>query len=141
MKIVEFAAMMRELCEREKCLRSAWKRGVLFMADELLYDRLNRDTLQEQVELLHSINSFDDLEKLLLNGAENWKEYSYGGSAEICDTVIAIKLCTKSELKRTQWGLKRPNKRENWLDVQARALYQANELIRDVYNCCVKQSA
>lgn len=71
----------------------------------------------------------------LLNGAENWKQFSYSGMASISDSDIARHYCTKSELRKV--GLtdsnfsspKKPNEKESWLDVQARALYQASELI------------
>ena len=41
------------------------------------------------------------------------------------DGDIAAALCTPSELKKTRNGERRPNSREEWLDVQARALHQA----------------
>lgn len=97
--------------------RSAWNNGVNAYAIELL-DSVNPEELEKA-------NDFKSLEKLLLNGARNWKEYSYGGCSLIYDTDIAKRLCNSSELKRTDNGRKEPNKSENWLDVQARALYQA----------------
>ena len=42
---------------------------------------------------------------------------------------IAERLCTPSELKKTRHGERRPNAREEWLDTQARALFQAYNLI------------
>ncbi len=77
--------------------------------------------------------------KELLNGADNWEQYSYGGSAYAYDSDIARHYCTESELKKI--GLidygngfysnpNPPNSKESWLDVQARALYQASELIK-----------
>ena len=60
-----------------------------------------------------------------LNGARNWSDYSWGGSAFVYDRDIAAALCTPSELRRTRNGERRPNSREEWLDVQARALHQA----------------
>jgi hypothetical protein len=65
----------------------------------------------------------------LLNGAENWRAYSYGGSSLIYDTDIAERLCSPSELKRKRGGKLAPNARESWLDCQARALSQAARLI------------
>lgn len=61
----------------------------------------------------------------LLNGADNWNQYSRGGCYLVYDADIAELLCTPSELKRTRNGERRPNGREEWLDVQARALHQA----------------
>jgi hypothetical protein len=43
---------------------------------------------------------------------------------------IAERLCTPSELKKTRHGDRKPNSREEWLDVQARALYQASNRIK-----------
>ena len=108
--------------ENEK-QRSAWDRGVSTYALELV----------EQLDEAISGGWFDEenlaapkmLEKALLNGARDWKEYSYGGYSLIYDGDIAERLCTPSELKKTRGGERNPSNRETWLDVQARALYQA----------------
>lgn len=91
---------------------SAWSRGVKTYALELI----------EGVE-----DGFTQVS--LLNGAQNWREYSYGGCALIYDADIAERLCAPSEYKRTREGQRAPNSRESWLDVQARALGQAANLI------------
>lgn len=101
--------------------RSAWDRGVNAYALELLDQLEENRRYYEKDEHLHPL----ELEKELLNGAENWSQYSWGGSALIYDGDIAKRLCTPSELKRTRNGERRPNAREEWLDTQARALYQA----------------
>ena len=49
--------------------------------------------------------------------------YTY--ASIIYDSDIAERLCTPSELKKTRNGERKPNSREEWLDVQARALRQA----------------
>ena len=95
---------------------SAWKRGVLMYA----------------CEILDAIENKEVTKKNLLNGAENWKEYSYGGCSLIYDNEICRRLCTPSVIKRTKEGEKHLNKMENWLDVQARALYQAYCLIMKI---------
>lgn len=109
--------------------RSAWNKGVTVYALELL------DSLEEMT----AGGYFDmrDFEKpralraALLNGAQDWKQYSWGGSSLIYDSEIAERLCSPSELKRTRHGERRPNSREEWLDTQARALFQAaNRLYR-----------
>ena len=102
----------------ERSARSAWKRGVYDYAYMLL------DNLYD-VEEFHE----KGLEELLLNGARDWSQYSYSGNACIFDSDIAERLCTPSELKRRDYGRLKPNSREEWLDVQARALYQAYTLI------------
>lgn len=103
--------------------RSAWGRGVTKYAV---------DMLQQIADYYNGgYISADDLETLAaaeavaLNGARNWREYSWGGSALVYDGDIAAALCTPSELKKTRNGERRPNSMEEWLDVQARALHQA----------------
>lgn len=103
--------------------RSAWSRGVNAYADDMLDDLL--DWYPEAVEN----GTRSEVENALLNGAKNWSEYSRGGCALICDEDIATRLCSPSELKKTRNGERRPNRREEWLDVQARALYQAARLV------------
>ncbi len=103
--------------------RSAWDKGVTAYALELL------DQVMEGVQ--GGYITADDLSTpagrraAMLNGASDWNAYSWGGSALIYNCDIAERLCTPSELKRTRGGERRPNSREEWLDVQARALHQA----------------
>ena len=101
-----------------KKFRSAWDKGVIGYALELLENLERKEYTNER-----------ELKQALLNGAKNWKEYSWGGCAEIYDCKIAARLCTPSELKKTRNGKCKPNASEEWLDVQARALYQAELLI------------
>lgn len=113
---------LRESIAAEK-QHSAWDKGVTQYALELV------DELAEQIgggyvdptELVKS----RILRAALLNGAKNWSQYSWGGCSLIYDSDIASRLCCPSELKKTRNGERRPNSREEWLDVQARALYQA----------------
>lgn len=77
----------------------------------------------------------------MMNGAKNWKEYSYGGCALIYDKDIAETLCTPSELKRKRGGELQPNSTETWLDVQARALYQASRVAVWAYRDELKKEA
>ena len=84
-------------------------------------------------ELLKSTYFFQNDEiptkKHLLNGADNWKEYSYGGCSFVYNADICLRLCTPSTIKKTKNGMRNPNGKENWLDVQTRALYQASHII------------
>ena len=95
-----------------KTPRGAWGRGVKTYALELL----------EEME-----GDFSSAK--LLNGADNWRHYSHGGSPLIYDRHIAERLCPPSELKRKRGGGLPPNSNESWLDCQARALSQAARLI------------
>lgn len=99
--------------------RSAWDKGVTLYALELL------DNLRD----LPAADSRQEIQKALLNGARDWDEYSWGGCSIIYDADIAQRLCTPSEFQRRKGGNLRPNHNEAWLDVQARALYQAFRLI------------
>lgn len=103
--------------------RSAWDKGVTVYALELV------EQLTEAAEGGY-IDPADlmaprMLRKALLNGADDWSAYSWGGSSLIYNGDIAARLCCPSELKRTRNGERRPNSREEWLDTQARALFQA----------------
>jgi short-subunit dehydrogenase len=97
--------------------RSAWSKGVKAYAIEFLESA--------EIELTK-----ENVKTTLLNGADNWSQYSYGGSALIYDADIAERLCSPSELKRNRGGELQPNSRETWLDCQARALRQACNLIK-----------
>lgn len=117
--------------------RSAWDKGVTAYALELLEDLTEYGYAE-----LNGLATPDGrtLTAAMLNGASDWSQYSWGGSSLIYDSDIAERLCTPSELKRTKGGECRPNSREQWLDVQARALYQAAQLIRDtVRNATYKE--
>lgn len=99
--------------------RSAWDKGVTLYALELL----------DNIRNLPDVDNRKEIQNALLNGARDWREYSWGGCSLIYNADIAERLCSPSELKRTRGGEWRPNRREEWLDVQARALYQAFRLI------------
>ena len=100
--------------------RSAWSRAVRLYAVELV------ESLDDSADL----SSEALLHKALLNGADDWRQYSEGGCALVYDTDIAERLCSPSELRRTRNGERNPNGRENWLECQARALRQASALVR-----------
>ena len=93
--------------------RSAWDRGVTRYALDMLEGLEVEELFPRTVE------------KALLNGAPSWRDYSWGGCALIYDRDIAERLCCPSELRRTRGGERRPNAREEWLDTQARACFQA----------------
>lgn len=106
----------------KKTGRSYWEKGVVKYAKELV------DDLPAGGDYTRS-----NVEKYLLNGASSWKQFSEGGCALIYNEDIAKRLSSPSELKKTESGRKRPNAREDWLDVQARALYQAAQMVK---SCC-----
>ena len=112
----EIKKAIMDALEKEKA-RSAWNDGVMRYA----------------LELVNSVEIGEEItENNLLNGAKDWKQYSYGGCALISDVDICHRLCASWEIKKTHDGERRPNKQENWMDVQARALYQAARLIMKI---------
>lgn len=123
-----YERMTKELEARKD--RSAWQKGVTVYALELV------EQLAEAAE--GGYIDADDLtaprmlRKALLNGADDWSAYSWGGGPLIYNSDIAERLCCPSELKRTRNGERRPNSREEWLDVQARALSQAEARVQRV---------
>lgn len=117
-----------EYIEKRTGYASAWGRGVKKYALDILDDLKQIADYEGEPLQLDGAN-FEQFENVALNGAENWQEFSRGGLALIYDGDIAKRLCTKTELKKTNDGEKQPNSRETWLDVQARALYQAARLV------------
>ena len=75
---------------------------------------------------LELLNNRQAIKAAMLNGANDWSHYSWSGCGLVYDGDIAEHYCTPSELKKTRHGERRPNSREEWLDVQARALHQAS---------------
>lgn len=118
-KVLEQA--MQTLEQRKD--RSAWGRGVTAYAVDMLQQIA--DYYKGGYISADDLETRATAEAVALNGARNWSQYSWGGSALVYDGDIAAALCTPSELKKTRNGDRRPNSREEWLDVQARALYQA----------------
>lgn len=105
--------------------RSYWGRAVKAAAIELVEDTASGYNTAELPA------DPAELEQKLLNGAQNWAHFSEGGCWLCYDEDIARAFCSPSELKRTHNGNRRPNSRETWLDVQARALSQAATLIKN----------
>lgn len=108
--------------------RSAWGRGVNAYALELVEELRERAAYEGR-----NPEPGKECREWMLNGAQDWAQYSWGGSSLIYDGDIAERLCTPSELKKTRHGERRPNSREEWLDTQARALYQACNRVARVY--------
>lgn len=105
--------------------RGAWARGVKTYAQELC------GSLRAASKPL---TGRETIRAALLSGARDWREYSWGGCALVYDGDIAARLCSPSELRRTHGGQRDPNPREAWLDVQARALYQAAAAVLAAYD-------
>ena len=109
--------------------RSAWSRGVKAYALELVEELEERAAYEGR-----NPEPGKECREWMLNGAQDWNQYSWGGSSLIYDRDIAERLCTPSELKKTRNGERRPNSREEWIDTQARALFQACNRVVKLYN-------
>lgn len=91
---------------------SAWDKGVKAYALDLL------DSFEDLTEYAETygeqLPEFN--EKTLLNGAKDWSAYSHDGCSLIFDDDIAKRLPAS-------------NNEQDWLNVQAKALYQASRFI------------
>ena len=123
-----------EKMEKEEFLKNMEMADVIFERIVHINPRStwNRGVVRYAMELMNDVDGKEITEKNLLGGADNWKEYSYGGCSLIYDVDICHRLCTPSEIKKTKDGERNPNKHETWIDVQARALYQAARLIMKI---------
>lgn len=127
---------LREKLENHKT-RSCWAAGVKEYASEILDTLENAEewNRKENPEYIYNYTASKQNHADALNGAKDWAQYSRGGWSLVYDGDIARTLCTPSELKRLTYkggGIKDPNAREDWLDVQARALFQAQKLLDDL---------
>lgn len=87
--------------------RSAWNKAVTLYALDLLEDVQWYANDAERLPIDGA-----ELERWVLNGASCWEQYSNGGCSICYDADIAARVCTPSELKRTDNGMNAPNSRE-----------------------------
>ena len=105
---------------------SAWNRGLAEYIREIAKEAARVYNFKE-------LNNYQDFKKCLLHGAQDWQQYAYGGSSLIYDEDICNRLCTKSEKRRFKNGLLDPAKNKLWMDIQARALWQAAQYLQNAY--------
>lgn len=110
---------------QEHPARSAWDRGVRQYAEELFREYVIEGLHIRDVKI--RIGKID--EKVLLNGARDWEQYSYGGCALAYDEEICERLCPPSFQKKKCGGALPPAPGETWLDWQTRALRQAARVV------------
>ena len=104
--------------------RSKWGHGVKDTALALL------DSLDMPETVLP--DHFGSRRTLLLNGADNWRDYSYSGCALVYDVDIAARFFTPSEMRRYMadgHDASMAFHGESMLDLQARALRQTECVI------------
>lgn len=136
--------------KNQKPARSRWDRAVIEDAEEMIAEAIDnlRDTPEEAPRDLTALTA--ELLNVSISTLKSWgrddgnggikdlyrcaHESSWEGSHLCYDHDIARHYCTPSELKRTRDGQRRPNAREEWLDVQARAIYQALSKIRHLWS-------
>lgn len=102
-----------------KKTRSAWQRGAVEYAVELLEDYADKC----RYDLNHTLR-----ELTFLNGADSWLDYSKGGNALFSNYDIAKRVCTASEFNKFKEGAKEPTG-TTWVDVQGRILSLAWQYI------------
>lgn len=136
--------------QNQKPARSRWDRAVIEDAIDMLQEAIDnlRDDPEEAPRDLTALTA--ELLNVSISTLKSWggddgyngirslyqcaHESSWGGSHLCYDYDIARHYCTPSELKRTRDGQCRPNAREDWLDVQARAIYQALSKIHHLWS-------
>tara|TARA_R110002012_G_scaffold135200_4_gene288893 strand:+ start:393 stop:764 length:372 start_codon:yes stop_codon:yes gene_type:complete len=118
---MQTATKLEALAEAIKAesARSAWDKGVKLYALELI----------EEISAEDWDGGPNMRKKALLNGADDWQQFSEGGCALIYNADIAERLCSPSELNRVKGGDRDPNANESWMDCQARALSQAHRMV------------
>lgn len=112
--------------------RSAWEKGVINYADELLKAYLgNRGLSLEDIHVrIGKITEAD-----LLRGAPNWERYSRGGMALVSNEDICRQLCTKAVFKKKMAGQVPPSAGgRDWLDFQVTALTEAAKIVLEAVN-------
>lgn len=136
--------------QNQKPARSRWDRAVIEDAEEMISEAIDniRDNPEEAPRDLTALTA--ELLNVSISTLQSWgrddgnggikdlykcaHESSWGGSHLCYNCDIARHYCTPSELKRTRDGARRPNAREDWPDVQARAIYQALSKIRHLWS-------
>lgn len=136
--------------QNQKPARSRWDRAVIEDAEEMISEAIDnlRDNPDEAPQDLTALTA--DLLNVSISTLKMWggddghngirnlyqcaHESSWAGCFLCYDYDIARHYCTPSELKRTRDGERQPNAREDWLDVQARAIYQALSKIRHLWS-------
>lgn len=115
--IIDVKRLVEEAEKLSRTERSCWSRGVASLVRDYA-----EDVLREHDGETATIKEFDQLWNC---GAETLRDAVYGGCFDIWNYDIAKRLCTPSEFKRTKEGMREPNRRETWLDVEYRAICRA----------------
>lgn len=114
---------------------SAWDYGVRRYACDLIqtWADCNNGCIWDEISKIRGDSILRLTEKDLLLGAEDWKQYS-----DSCSLIYNEDICRRLYDKAVRKGTGNenfpPDDRENWLDLQAKALQEAAGLILDTVN-------
>lgn len=115
--IIDVKRLVAEAEKLSRTERSCWSRGVA----SLIRDYAENVLGDHDGEIISAI----DFYKLWNRGADSLRDAVYGGSFDIWNYDIAKRLCTPSDLKKSNEGMRSPNKRQEWIDVELIAVQQA----------------
>ena len=108
--------------------RSKWRRAIKEDALDIV------DSIQEALSFSNTDTlpgSVQELKEIALNGAEDWKQYSWGGMAICYNDAIKAHYLTDSEIKRHPGDIVDGM---HLLDLQAWALKQAWQMVLEAFN-------
>lgn len=103
--------------------RGAWARGVRDYAYMVVESFMEGHGISMGAEVAIT-------ERGALRGAKNWEAYSRGGFGLTYNHAICRALCPPYLQKRFEDGQRDPSDKEDWCDVEARALHQAWDLVK-----------
>ena len=115
--LIDVKRLVAEAEKLSKSERSYWSKGVA----SLIRDYGDSVLGEHDGEII----SARDFYKLWNCGNDSLRDAVYNGCFDIWNYDIAKRLCTPSGLKKSNEGMRTPNKRETWLDVELMAVQQA----------------
>ena len=115
--VIDVKRLVAEAEKMSKSERTYWSRGVASLIRDY-----GEDVLGEHDGEIISVRDFY---KLWNCGNDSLRDAVYGGCFDIWNYDIAKRLCTPSGLKKSNEGMRNPNKREEWIDVELIAVQQA----------------
>ena len=115
--LIDVKRLVAEAEKMSRTERSCWSRGVASLIRDYGEDVLG----EHDGEII----SARDFYKLWNCGNDSLRDAVYAGSFDIWNYDIAKRLCTPSGLKKSNEGMRNPNKRQNWLDLELIAVQQA----------------
>ena len=112
--IIDVKRLVAESEKMSRTERTYWSRGVASLIRDYAEEVLSEHDGEEL--------NVQDFYKLWNCGAETLRDAVYGGSYDIWNYDIAKRLCSPSVFKKSKEGMRRPNRYEEWLDVEYSAI-------------------